>query len=240
MRTRVIGAVTLLSVLACGGEADTTGAGGSGGLITGVSTTTGVGGAPSSSSPATTSSAAAGGMGTGGDAAGGQGGGQGGAQGGGGGGPACPDASQTEPNDSLGTAWKISEEKLDDCDTDSDPETVAGVIVGANDVDWYWYEGDDGVGPCVDPGRSLTQSESGIRICKFLQCKVGDAEFDCPSGTTTAQEDGVDGCCGTSDFDLADLNCTGTLDDAANVFIRLDQPGAGASTCNAYTLSVDF
>lgn len=232
MRARCFGAVSLLLGLACGGEADTTGAGGSGGLITGVSTTTGAGGAPTAT--VSTTAAASGGMGTGGQTSGG------GEATGGGGAGSCADASQTEPNNSAGTAWKISADKLDDCDTDSDPVTVSGVIAGANDVDWYWYEGDDGIGPCVDPGRSLVSSEGGIRICKFLQCKVGDTEFDCPAGTSTAQEDGVDGCCGTSDFDLADLNCTGTLDDSANVFIRLDQPGATAATCNVYTLSVDY
>ncbi len=230
-------AVATVAVLgACGGEADTvsSGQGGAGGFITGVGTTASVGGATATASSvaSTTSTASAGGAASGGASAGGAGGGSGT--------PDCTDATQTEPNDSAGTAWKLARRKLDDCDTDSVPATVSGVISGADDVDWYWYEGDDGLGPCVDPGRSLTQSESGIRICKFLECKVGNTEFDCPPGTSTAQHDGRDGCCGTTDFDLADLNCTGTLDDSANVYIRLDQPGATDATCNAYTLSVDF
>lgn len=207
-------------VAGCGG-ADDPGRDGGGGVITGVGVTSGSGGAQMSATVAQSSTSV-------------------GAGGSGGSAPPCSDDVASEPNNSIGTAWKMSDTWLDDCDTDSDPVIAMGTIAGEGDVDWYWYEGDDGLGFCVDPGRSLVQSESGIRICKYLECKAGQEQFECPEGTSVAQVDGRDGCCAMGDFQLADLKCTGTLDDAANVYIRIDQPGADAHTCNAYTLSVDF
>ncbi len=214
----------------CGGESGSPDDDVAGTFPTGAGAATGAGGsgaAMASTGLAAGGGTAAGGASSVGSAAGGSG-------------VPCSDQIISEPNESLAAAWKMTEDKVDDCASDSDPIRESGTIAGANDVDWFWYEGADGFGPCIDPGRSLVQSGTGLRICKFLECLVGNETFDCPAGTSVAQEDGRDGCCGTQDFDLADLDCSGTLDDAANVYIRIDQPGATADTCNAYTLSVDY
>lgn len=155
--------------------------------------------------------------------------------------PSCPDTAMSEQNESETTAYKVKAEAIDDCDGSGD--LVEGVLAGANDVDWFYYTGDDSSFCVVDPSRALTQSEDGLRLCKFVRCTDSSAttEFSCPSGTTPeTSPEGRDGCCGSSAFDIGDLNCTGSLDESAEVYIRIDQPDATSATCNGYTLTYHY
>jgi hypothetical protein len=182
---------------------------------TSVSTTTGAGGAASSSSASSS--------------------GAGGEE------PACPDNALSEQNESETTAYKVKAEPIDDCDGSGD--LVEGVLAGASDVDWYFYLGDDSSFCVVDPSRALTQSEDGLRLCKFVRCTDSSAttEFSCPSGTTPeTSPEGRDGCCGTGAFDIDDVNCTGSFDETTEVYIRIDQPDATSATCNGYTLTYHY
>jgi hypothetical protein len=154
--------------------------------------------------------------------------------------PACPDPSPAEQNESENTAFALAAQPIDDCDGSG--SSIQGVIAGANDVDWYTYVGDDSFGCVVDPTRSFTQSQGGLRLCKFMECVDANAvtEITCGGGSSPATSpQGRDGCCGTAGF-VADVNCTGSTDDITEVYIRLDQPGANASTCNSYTLDYHY
>jgi len=188
------------------------------GSTTGASTSvSGAGGAATSTSTGTSSSSAVGG-----------GGGQGGA---------CVDIGLGEPNEAEGAAHALSGDPIEDCDGDGG--MVTGVI-GPGDSDWFTYIGDDTLGCVVDAQRSFS-SDGPLRICKFVRCVDNGAttSFSCPSGTASATSpEGRDGCCGTSGFEIDDVDCSGTLDEDAEVFIRIDrESGTG---CTSYSLSYHY
>jgi hypothetical protein len=151
------------------------------------------------------------------------------------GGAMCKDLSPAEPNQAESQAFKLKATPIGDCEGDG---SITGVIKGASDVDWFTYQGTDGV--CnVDPSRTLMPSDQGLRICKYLECLNGIAntEFTCPNGTTNDKSpDGRPGCCGAGGFKIGDLNCKNTIDEVAYVYIRIDRPGASAATCVNYNL----
>jgi hypothetical protein len=228
-----IGAGWVALAGACGGgDAETSGGdGGSGGFITGAggSTTTGsaVGGTQTTTSTGGTTTSTGGGGTTSSTGSGGMGGSF-----------DCVDIGLGEPNESEATAWGLQPSAIEDCDGDGD--SITGVL-GPGDVDWFVYEGDDTILCVVDPTRTLSQSQGGARLCKYFECINGNTDFSCPSGTTDdTSPGGRAGCCGTGGFDVDDLNCTGSLDEHAFVYIRLDQPAGGADTCNDYTLAYHY
>lgn len=150
----------------------------------------------------------------------------------------CVDLGPQEPNDTEATAVELPEPNIDDCDESG--SMLLGTIAGADDEDWFFFTGMDEL--CtVDPSRTVAADEDGLRVCKFLSCLSGDTEFTCPAGTTDATSpDGLAGCCGGTEFVIDDLNCTFTIDDDAVVYIRIDHPGATATTCNGYNLSYHY
>ena len=145
---------------------------------------------------------------------------------------ACAD-DPNEDNDSEATATDLG--MIEDCDEDG--SMVTGILDGDEDVDWFRYDGDD-VSLCnVNPARTIA-ADAGLRLCKFAECVEGETELDCPKGTTqTNSPDGRLGCCADASFELSDINCTGTLDDDAAVFLRVDQ---GQAQCVAYTLTYHY
>lgn len=152
--------------------------------------------------------------------------------------PVCNDAFSHEMNESELTAHELENQAIDECD--SSGGSVQGVIAGPDDVDWFTYVGDDTLSLCqVDPAREITQSQSGIRLCKFIDCEGDPATVGCGAGSSATSPEGLPGCCHSSGFNV-DLNCPGTLSEDATVYIRIDQPGATASTCNEYTLNYHF
>lgn len=142
--------------------------------------------------------------------------------------------SQAEPNDSLPSARPLK--AIDDCDGSGDK--FAGTVGGA-DVDYWTFKGSDKFGCTVDP--SVTNHSGSVRVCVFAQCLSGTTEFKkCNAGTAFKLPSGLDGCCtdGPGDASL-DFKCTlvGT-DDSADVFIRVDSPGA--TTCLPYDVDYHF
>jgi len=199
---------------------ETEGAGGlvNGGGGTGAWTTT----TTSSSTTASSSSSS----GTGGSSASGQGG-------------ACPDLGLGEMNQSEDTAFKLKTDAISDCDSSGD--TVSGTIAGGDDIDWFYYEGNDQPGCFVNPWRGLSTDVSGLRLCVFFQCLNGDTSFTCPSAITpTNSPHNRPGCCSTSGFEVDDLDCSGTWDEHVYVYMRIDDPNADPSTCADYVLSYHY
>lgn len=218
---------------------------GVGGFLTGVVASgpqTGApSGSPSSSSTGGTTSQGGGGSGGTGQASStaGAGGNAAGGAGGSGGAPVCNDQGVGEPNDSEGTAHKLSDKKISDCDG---AKTFTGTLSG-NEEEWLFYEGDDNFGfSCsVDPTRTLSPTDKGLRLCKFFECLSGKTEFTCPGGTTKATSgNGRAGCCGSQGFTVSDLNCTGTIDDVAYVYMRIDHPQPSANHCIDWTLTYKY
>ncbi len=141
-------------------------------------------------------------------------------------------------NQTEGSAHDLG--KIDD--KDKSGGTVAGVIKGDKDVDWYKYEGEDVALGSVDPTRQISQSQSGLRLCKYFECLNGldKTEVTCKNDSKPDMS-GANrpGCCHTDGFEVG-LNCKSTISDDTHVYIRVDQPGAKSSACNKYNVSYHF
>ncbi len=141
-----------------------------------------------------------------------------------------------EPNDDEDSAVDLGE--LADGD---DPGSVAGELDHALDVDWFTYAGIDelGIGPGVAPLRDLA-ADGALRLCKFLECPSGivDTEVMCPEGSELSQSpSGRPGCCSSLSIAMPDFNCSGTTDDSAQVYIRLDN---AVEQCVQYTVGYEY
>jgi hypothetical protein len=155
--------------------------------------------------------------------------------GGAGGGGCIGEFDPMEPNDSEQTANVLVAMPIEDCDDMGG--NALGIIVGASDVDWYVYSGSDELGCSVDPTRMLMPDAPGLRMCKYFDCP--GADVSCPNGTTIdTSPDGLDGCCSDTGF-TAGVDCNGISDDA-DVYIRIDQPGGDAETCNGYNMAYHY
>ncbi|MBW2453903.1 MAG: hypothetical protein JRI68_05315 [Deltaproteobacteria bacterium] len=154
-------------------------------------------------------------------------------------GGACPDLGLGEANQTEDTAFKLKAEAISDNDGDGD--TISGTIAGGADIDWFYYEGNDKPIYVVNPTRGLSSDFSGLRLCVFFQCLNGDTLFTCPQSTTPATSPhNREGCCGTAGFEVEDLDCTGTWDEHAYVYIRVDDPNGATDTCADYVVSYHY
>jgi hypothetical protein len=142
-----------------------------------------------------------------------------------------------EPNNSVLTSKLLGDL---DC-SDSNPPKIFGTLAGPNDEDWFQYIGNDGLTCLVNPTVSITSSGSGStpQVCTYFQCLSGGTNVGaCPAGTTAdVNALGYPGCCG-SDFTV-NLDCTGTSDGSASVFMRVYDPTHSA-VCTQYTLTYHF
>jgi hypothetical protein len=184
--------------------------------------------------------AAAGTGGVGATGAGGSGATGAGGQGATGGGGDCPDNWPGESNETEITAYELDVLPIADCDGAGG--VITGVIAGPDDVDWFYYRGDDTATCQVDPTVFFNTADPGLRICMFLECVAGATEFPaCPDGSLSAVSPaGRQGCCSESGFTIDSFNCAGSADDDSYVYLRVDHPGASADTCDSYVLSYHF
>ena len=177
-------------------------------------------------------SSAGGGGGTGGSGGSGGAGAAGGAAGsagtGGTGGTGATCNDPDEPNDSENAAKNLG--AISDCDTDA--TSVAGVLDGKTDVDWFTYYGND-TSCIVDPFASTS---ANVRLCLFADCP--SAQVSCSAGSIAASPLGRPGCCvlGGGQLPLS-LNCNG-INDSAAMYLRIDQPAQ--NQCVAYTVDYHF
>ena len=227
MRTLRFGFVTLVAaLLACSSNKSQGPNTGAGGLINGgegANASSGSAGAPST----TTASSSSGSTNT-----------TSSATGGGGGAPECLDIEVGEPNESESQAFQLKKSAITECDDQGG--SIKGVI-GPDDTDWFVYEGDDSIGFCiVDPERTLSPADQGLRVCVYPECFAGKTSFKCPGSTTPSTSPAQRaGCCHTGGFKITTLNCPG-LDEHAHMYIRVDHPNANASTCVSYELGYHF
>ncbi len=196
---------------------------GAGGLINGgegANASSGSAGAPTttSSSPTTTTTTTG--------------------SGGAGGAAECLDIGLGEPNESESQAFELKNGAITECNDQGG--TLKGIIA-SGDTDWFRYEGDDGLGLCVvDPSRTLSPDDQGLRVCVYPECFAGGTKFTCPSPTTPDTSPSLrPGCCHNQGFTITNLNCPG-FDEHVTVYIRVDHPNANASTCVSYELGYHF
>ena len=158
----------------------------------------------------------------------------------------CNDQWEQSPgsNDTEASATVLEADPMSDC---ADAVDRSGVLNGGSDVDWYRYEGEDNLYPCVvNPTQLFDNASSAARLCAFFECVDPQATtvFTCPESTTQATSpQGRFGCCQTSstaDFTIDDMNCTGTWSEDVYVYIRVDDPSGTAGTCTSYVLQYSY
>lgn len=119
-------------------------------------------------------------------------------------------------------------------DADSAGDFLCGTVAGADDVDWYVYEGDDTVFGAVDPTRVI-DTKGSARLCVYAECIKGTTSVSCGGLTPDTAPLGQKGCCGAGKV-APKLECSG-LDDAAMIWIRVDQ---AKQECLPYDLDYHF
>jgi hypothetical protein len=148
------------------------------------------------------------------------------------GGMPCEDPGP-EPNDD-----ELDAVEQDDQMCNATPGTIDGVLNGDADVDWFTYHTVDAMG-CgfADPTSNLVLlADEGVRMCVFVECDQGDADFDCPMMAMAEDSpEGLPGCCTTGGALNFGLNCTGSMNESADIYVRLDE--APADACVAYDLT---
>lgn len=145
------------------------------------------------------------------------------------------DGDVFEPNDDEASAEYLGEIN----DNDNNGGVVSASLHSPIDVDWFSYHGDDDITGNVNPEREVVSS-AGLRLCKFLECDNGLAQttVECPAGTDYALSPMArPGCCANGDVPLPDLDCDGTTNDSAMVFIRIDEP---AEDCVTYSVAYHY
>lgn len=149
--------------------------------------------------------------------------------------PAACDVDLLEPNDEETAPTLLGEVG----DNDDNGGSIFGTLDSPDDVDWYRYNGNDTVLGNVDPAR-FVKSDGGVRLCKFAECDSGidNTEFECPAETEPATSPaGRPGCCAPMGIALDDANCSGSLDDDMQVYLRVD---SGGQACVDYELIYHF
>lgn len=125
-------------------------------------------------------------------------------------------------------------------DEDASGDLVESILAGEQDVDWFAYMGKDVILAVVDPAGTLA-SPMNLRLCVFVECVTGSVEpLDCLDGIYDESPDGLPGCCnsGESAFVSVDLYCSGSDDESAYVFMRVDQ--GHSDQCVPYQLEYHF
>jgi len=164
-------------------------------------------------------------------------GGSGGAGGMGGadGGEPCLSLDPGEPNDEQTKAHQLG---MLTC-KDSEIFSVSGTLADPGDEDWFLYEGQDDISCLVNPTVDVVTAPTNVQVCSYFWCKKGTADVTCPAGTASSTSVlGDPGCCGGDDF-TAKLDCAGTLDGAAVVYLRVHDP-TNTEVCADYSLSVHY
>jgi hypothetical protein len=210
--------------------------GGSGGSAFGGSTSSGgsAGATATGGSGGTAGSGGTGATGGSGGTAGSAGSGGTGGSGGSGGGVTCNDTG-SEPNDSEAAA--LTQPQINDCDGSG--SSVTGVIAGSGDVDWFKFKGDDDLLCSVDPYAISSAVSGGARLCAFADCGGVTELKSCKKGVQNSSPSGLAGCCTTTGTDVAlEINCPGTPEDNATIYIRIDQPSG--NSCISYTIDYHY
>ncbi len=209
-----------------GGSGATGASGGAGGSGAGGSGGSGGAGGAGGNGGSGGAGGAGGNGGSGGAGGSGGSGGTGGTGGlGGTGGAGCSPGN--EPNETQNVATSLG--TVGDCSSD---QTVSAGLNGNTDVDFYSFDGTDGV--CiVNPSASTTAK---VRLCMYASCT--GLTLTCSSGTTSTVS-GLQGCCTTPNGGSValDINCSG-INDNAKVYLRVD--GGAAAQCTPYSVTYTY
>lgn len=148
-------------------------------------------------------------------------------------GPTCIN-DNTEPNEIEGDAVNLGDQVCK-----AGAKTFQGVLDGESDIDWYSFYGKDNNCEGYMTTKIVVNADDSLEVCMFADCHgTHKTSFNCPDGTSSANSpDGRKGCCGPGSMQYT-LNCEGTFDDSADIFIRLRN--APADACLEYSVQYSY
>ena len=117
---------------------------------------------------------------------------------------------------------------------------IAGALIDDADIDWSVFHSVDSMACGFEnPFVSLTLTASdSVRLCVFADCDEGMAAFECANGAMDATSpNDLPGCCDNGDITFQ-FNCSGSPNESAQFFVRVDQ--APADACVDYTVGYSF
>ncbi len=118
-------------------------------------------------------------------------------------------------------------------------QTLKGTLRGNIDMDVFRFDGTQVL--FHQPIPTATLKTSGVDYCMFVVCKKGVTQLlGCPAGTRAkgAFVGMGKGCCRDKPGKLSvNFNCTGTTDESATVFMRLEQT---ENRCTDYEVTYRF
>ena len=74
-------------------------------------------------------------------------------------------------------------------------------------------------------------------MCAFADCNMGETQFDCGDATGAESPEGLPGCCAEGSLSYV-VNCGGTGNESARIYVRLDQ--APADACVDYSVEYSY
>jgi hypothetical protein len=234
-----------------GGGADTAGAAGVGGGAGAASSGAGAGGTMSDPSAGAGGDSSAGAAGSLGGAAGTGGGGGAGMAGmagmaGTAGMAACVGhIDDSEPNDTLATAYDLGSLEPDFPDEcgGTVPQVSFDGAIGPGDVDFAKVLGNEAAGVrCAHTPKIITFEPVSAFVCLAAKCATGTATFTCPGAMGVDLGNGYIGCCADltqkDGLEVSGFTCSGATN-VAKLLVRVTAL-PNASTCEPYGLLVSF
>lgn len=148
-------------------------------------------------------------------------------------GPMCDDYG-TEPNEIEGDA-----DNLGDQVCKAGAKTFQGILNGESDIDWFRFYGKDSNCEGHLTAKIDVTAPDSLEVCMFADCHGNyNTDFDCPGRTSSANSpDGRKGCCGSGSMQYS-INCVGTFDESADIYVRLYN--APADACLEYSVAYSY
>lgn len=172
--------------------------------------------------------------------------GTGGAAGGAGGPGSCVgQVDDTEPNDTLLTAYDLgtlSPDFSDECGGTTPQRSFDG-SVGPGDVDFAKIYGAENNVKCGHSPEIFAFEPTKVNACLVAKCDEGQVEYQCKGGAGADLGNGYYGCCGNlsngTAVELANFTCLGGKKNSAKLLVKISSL-PGATTCEPYGVLVLF
>lgn len=151
----------------------------------------------------------------------------------------------TEPNDTLLTAYDLgtlSPDFSDECGGTTPQRSFDG-SVGPGDVDFAKIYGAENNVKCGHSPEIFAFEPTKVNACLVAKCDEGQVEYQCKGGAGADLGNGYYGCCGNlsngTAVELANFTCLGGKKNSAKLLVKISSL-PGATTCEPFGVLVLF
>ena len=154
------------------------------------------------------------------------------------------ETDDTEPNDSVATAYDLGvlePDFADDCGGTT-PQVSFDGATGPGDPDYAKGVGAEKNVKCGHRPELFVFEKTNVNGCLVAKCDAGTATYTCQGGAGVDLGNGYDGRCGdlskAISIELVGFSCSGN-EGSAKLFLRIS-PLTSATTCEPYGVLVIF